>query len=103
MASMTYVVYVQVRLLLLCIIVTLLAIGGGQTQLASEEIAFLSSTRTIRHLYLLDVQRKLTKRLSPLRLLDCCLAWSPNGESLAVVSDLSETSAWEIHTVSDMG
>lgn len=96
---MRFVIRLTARLLLVWGVVNGLALGIGQTFIAADEIAFISAARGANQVYMLDAQRRLISLLSPLHVLDCCLAWSPDGEHLAVVSDLSEVGGWEIYTI----
>lgn len=100
---MRLVASLAVRLLLLWVLMMGLALAIGQTFLPADEIAFISDTQGVNQVYMLDAQRRTITRLSRLYVLDCCLAWSPDGEYLAVVSDLSEVGGWEIYTIDIAG
>ncbi len=54
-----------------------------------DQIAFISSREGYNKLFLLDVDHRREHKLSDLRLLNCCLRWSPDGRYLLVVSDVS--------------
>jgi Tol biopolymer transport system component len=96
---MIFVIRLAARLLLMLGLLAGLMMGVGQTFLPTDEIAFISPASEANQVYILDSQRRTITRLSRLHVLDCCLAWSPDGEYLAVVSDLSEVGGWEIYSI----
>lgn len=89
-------------LALTCLAVTLLALVAGQAWAGSRQLAFISNRDGNDKTYILDVDHLLERKLSDLRVSGCCLSWSPDGETLTLVSDGSGGNS-DIYLINPLG
>lgn len=68
------------------LVTMMLTVGRGLK--SDGQIAFISSRDGDYRLYLMDVSRTLTRKLSQEAVLDCCLSWSPDGEQIGYMRRL---------------
>ncbi len=66
---------------------------AGQILPYTGDFAYMSDRGGSNKLYLMDVQRQFTFHIERLFINDCCLTWSPDGQSLAFVVDTSESAS----------
>lgn len=86
------VVQVTVLMAAICVALTAGAMALG-TRLPTDEIAFDSPGGGSSDIYLLDIQRGITVRLTRDAASEHSPAWSPDGEHLAYVSDRADDRA----------
>lgn len=77
----------------------LLTAAAGQMLPAGSQLAFMSTRTGENRVYLMDVERGLTHRLSHRVASRCCLAWSPDGKSLTFVSDTLPDGSADIYAI----
>jgi Tol biopolymer transport system component len=78
---------------ILSTILTVLSLFAGRTLHYTGDFAYMSDRSGTNKLYLMDVQRQFTFHIDRLFINDCCLTWSPDGQSLAFVVDTSESAS----------
>lgn len=78
-------------LLLLSGAFVLLGLFVGKTLPYTGELAYISTRTGVNRLYLMDVERHFNFLVKRLFINDCCLTWSPNGQILTFVADISES------------
>ncbi|MEZ4668796.1 MAG: DPP IV N-terminal domain-containing protein [Anaerolineae bacterium] len=83
---MMFILRLTPHLLITCTSVILAAATIGQRYLPTSDIAFIANRGIDDQIYILDSERQLEHRLSSFPVLECCLAWSPDGQRLAFVS-----------------
>lgn len=74
-------------------LVTVLSLFAGQTLPYTGDLAYMSDRSGSNKLYLMDVQRQFSFHIERLFINDCCLTWSPDGQSVAFVVDTSESAS----------
>lgn len=90
------------KLLLSSLAIVLLLLAAGRLQVATRQLAFISNRDGNDKVYILDVDHLLEYKLSDLRVSGCCLSWSPDGETLALVSDGSGGNS-DIYLIDPLG
>ncbi len=85
-----------------CLTVILLTLIAGQLQAGSRQLAFISNRDGNDKTYILDVDHLLERKLSDVRVSGCCLSWSPDGATLALVSDGSGGNS-DIYLIDPLG
>ncbi|MBI1279764.1 MAG: hypothetical protein GC179_16670 [Anaerolineaceae bacterium] len=76
---------------LLSVTLTLFGFFAGKTLPYTGELAYISTRTGVNRIYLLDVQRRINFQIKRLFINDCCLTWSPDGQTLAFVADISQS------------
>jgi Tol biopolymer transport system component len=71
--------------------------------LPSTQLAFISNRSGSNQLYLHDLDRQITRRLHPLRILGRTPVWSPDGEWILVASDATEDGNSDLFRISRSG
>ncbi len=78
-------------LFLLSVAFVLLSLFAGKTLPYMGELAYISTRTGVNRLYVMDVDRRFNFLIKRLFINDCCLTWSPNGQTLTFVADISES------------
>ncbi len=78
-------VLLQIMLMILIagLALTFLTLAIGRIITGDGQIAFISSRDGDYKIYLIDVQRTLTQKLSDRVVLNCCISWSPDGQQIS--------------------
>ncbi len=88
-----------VGILLLSAALVLLGLFAGKTLPYTGELAYISTRTGVNNLYLMDAERQFNFQLKSDFINDCCLIWSPDGQILAFIRDMSSDGSTDIFSM----
>lgn len=86
-------------LLLFSALLAMLSLFIGKTLPYMGDLAYISDRNGFNKLYLMDAQRQFNYPIKKAFINDCCLTWSPNGQELAFVVDMSSDGSTDIFSL----
>ncbi len=90
-------------LLCACCGLALFALLAGKMLPYMGEMAYISTDHVFNRIYLMDVQRGISLYQERTYVNDCCLTWSPDGQKLTLVVDMSSDGSTDIFTMDMKG
>ncbi|MEP6985168.1 MAG: hypothetical protein ABI970_06210 [Chloroflexota bacterium] len=100
MSYLRLILSLALGLALLGIAMVVLALVMGHMLPYIGDLAYISTRDGTNKLYLMDLQRENSVRLSKTVVNDCCLTWSPDGQTLTTILDVSSDGSTDIYGLS---